>query len=287
LACVFELVVGTTDSARLRGRGNTISQHTREVTPASPRSQTLTFELDRPQEDVIEGPGMESSYSHNEHDHQHPEHPYTPQEDGYDQYQDYHQDHTLMQESPCYPSVSVPAPEVPAEEELTEKERIRRAEERLLPSQPPQGGDASPPGALVPSAPEDPDDLYGGQDAATPRATHVSRPVTEASSHTEMASYSLPAPLAPMLEDLSPQHAHEAAAGEDKQELERRRLMAEASSPSDFPNEDDNAGEGGSGAQCEPTAPTLTEEDEHRGHYSNHTLPGGSFHVETLPRYER
>ena len=58
--------------------------------------------------------------------------------------------------------------------------------------------------------------------------------------------------------------------------------MAEASSPSDLLDDNENAGEGSSGAQHEPTAPVLTEEDEYGGHYTN-----GFGHQEGLPRYER
>jgi hypothetical protein len=58
--------------------------------------------------------------------------------------------------------------------------------------------------------------------------------------------------------------------------------MMEASSPSDFPEDHENAGESSMAIDYEPTAPIFTEEDEYGDHYAN---AGG--HHEGLPRYER
>ena len=80
-------------------------------------------------------------------------------------------------------------------------------------------------------------------------------------------------PSAPALEDLT-SGAHTSS---DKQELERQRMLAEASAPPEFDNADEDAGEHSAGGEHEPSAPMLTEEDEY----------GVPSHLESLPKYER
>lgn len=165
-----------------------------------------------------------------------------------------------------------PPPDFPDESGLSEKERVRRAEQRLLPSQP-----EAPAPAAGPSAPA----AYGGgDDEAGPSAPSApsappSAPPTEA------------APSAPTLDDLAA--GPNGSSTDDKQELERRRLLAEASAPPEFPVEDD-AGVGSSSAPSAPpmvegpSAPILTEEEEY-GAYFAHQAPATS--SEPLPAYQR
>lgn len=165
-----------------------------------------------------------------------------------------------------------PPPDFPDESGLSEKERVRRAEQRLLPSQP-----EAPASAAGPSAPA----AYGGdEDEAGPSAPSApsappSAPPTEA------------APSAPTLDDLAA--GTNGSLTDDKQELERRRLLAEASAPPEFPVEDD-AGVGSSSAPSAPpmvegpSAPILTEEEEY-GAYFAHQAPATS--SEPLPAYQR
>merc|ERR1712098_1041157 len=105
-------------------------------------------------------------------DHQHPEYYATEEYD----YQDHYQ-------PPNHAQIHVPPPEVQAEEGLSEKERLRRAEERLLPSQPPIDENAPsssrtvvPP--IAPSVPPDDaeEDLYGPDDATPQEAPRVPPP---------------------------------------------------------------------------------------------------------------
>jgi len=210
-------------------------------------------------------------------DHQHPEYYATEEYD----YQDHYQ-------PPNHAQIHVPPPEVQAEEGLSEKERLRRAEERLLPSQPPIDENAPsssrtvvPP--IAPSVPPDDaeEDLYGPDDATPQEAPRVFLP-PPISTPLEIPA----GPSAPALEDLGPAAGQQPT--EDKQELERRRLMGEASAPSEFlADEDDNAGEGSSRPQHEPSAPPLLEDDEYGPQYAHHNLPESSTHRETLPKYER
>ena len=211
-----------------------------------------------------------------EHDEYESYHPGNYEHEGHDHHQ-YGDPYYGFHPPPAHADIAVPPPEVQAEEGLSEKERIRRAEERLLPSHPPQGSEGPSSSEAVapaagPSAPPDEqdEDLYGSEDA-TPRATYAPR-----SSLRHNSSSGPPAvPSAPTLEDLAP-GAH---ASDDKQELERQHMLAEASAPPDFDAADEDAGEGGAGEQQhEPSVPTLTEEDEYGG---------PSAHHESLPRYER
>jgi hypothetical protein len=280
VACLFEIVVGTTDSARFRGRGNTLSGVQKNPqttgTPQSPaHSDNFAYEhevlhdhrdeqipTDSNHVDVgyhIEASKQgEEEYSHEEY-----ESSYDPQ-------------HQSLYTAPIY----VPLPEISSEEGLTEKERIHLAEQRLLPSHPPQEDDPSSSHAIIPSAPEDLEgDLYGVDDEQVGTSSAVVDLGLEVRDLESLPDWT-EAPSAPDVEDLTPQTAVDHM--EDKQELERRRLMAEASSPSEFPDDNQDAGEGSSGTQHEPTAPILTEEDEYGGHY---TSDYGQ--QEGLPRYER
>ncbi|KAK0119167.1 ph-response sensor protein [Cadophora gregata] len=288
--CRFEVVVGTKDTARKRARGNSsvrrlISDWSDEmsVVPA-PTHEPIYEESVATNDEQYNNQQYRDPYpyydrppEHPHPDHQHPEDFATEEYD----YQDHYQ-------PPNHAQIHVPPPEIQADEGLSEKERLRRAEERLLPSQPP--GDENAPSSsrtvipsIAPSVPpgELEEDLYGPDDATPQEAPRAFLPPSTSTPLDIPAGPSAPAP-----EDLNP------AAGqlptEDKQELERRRLIAEASAPSEFPaDEEDNAGEGSSRPQHEPSAPPMLEEDEYGPQYAHHNLPESSTHREALPKYER
>ncbi|KAI3401692.1 hypothetical protein diail_9356 [Diaporthe ilicicola] len=170
-----------------------------------------------------------------------------------------------------------PPPDFADESRLSEKERVRRAEQRLLPSQP-----TAPAPTAGPSAPAG----YGGEDdEASPTAAAVpSAPPPPPTPPTDAA------PSAPTLDDLAAgSSAPNGSSAGDKQELERQRLLAEASAPPEFPRDDD-AGVGSSSGPSAPpmvdgpSAPILTEEEEYGSYYS-HQAPRAS--VEPLPAYQR
>ncbi|KJZ73527.1 hypothetical protein HIM_07083 [Hirsutella minnesotensis 3608] len=164
----------------------------------------------------------------------------------------------------------MPSPQVVHPGSMTEKERIRDAETRLLPSRPPAAG---------PSGTGD-DDIYDAED--TPRLP----PLSPSAPFDESLGNG---PSAPTEEQLT--------AGrpvDDKQELERVRLMNEASAPPEFPRDLDGVGEGSSRQQRhddEPSAPVLDVEDNDHGDAIEQAGPsanmGGREHVEQLPAYER
>lgn len=143
-----------------------------------------------------------------------------------------HESYVEVHDNPCqltgdleqHPTIIIPPPEM--EEDLDEKGRLRRAEERLLPSAPPRDDESSPSIAPIPSAPiaiDEEDFLrrYGREH---------------------------PAPAYDGPQD-------------DKLELERQRLLARSSAPD---TEDDGA-EGASAGGCsqfiQPSAPILYEDD--------------------------
>ncbi|KAF2831955.1 hypothetical protein CC86DRAFT_365864 [Ophiobolus disseminans] len=95
------------------------------------------------------------------------------------------------------------APPQPAEEEqgLSEKERMRRAEERLLPSQPPDvsGTASAPPGIIHPSAPilpedDDPNPPYIAAGPSSLAPAHPPPPFRAASSPPLSFNHGEPAP---------------------------------------------------------------------------------------------
>ncbi|PVH88201.1 hypothetical protein DL98DRAFT_358231, partial [Cadophora sp. DSE1049] len=142
--CRFEVVVGTKDTARKRARGN------------SSESVATNDEQYNNQQYRDPYPYYDRPPDHPHPDHQHPEYYATEEYD----YQDHYQ-------PPNHAQIHVPPPEIQADEGLSEKERLRRAEERLLPSQPPVDENAPsssrtvvPP--IAPSVPPDEleEDLY-------------------------------------------------------------------------------------------------------------------------------
>lgn len=274
VACLFEVVVGSMDSSRRRRPTATQRRSSDWPEGGTQRDEPIHEEpAPDPEEEYAEGDGQHPyNHPHGEYDHQYYEQ-YGHEAHDYQHYNDpYHRYYP----PPAHADIPVPPPEVQPEEGLSEKERMRRAEERLLPSQPPQvteGRSSSGPivSMVGPSAPPDEqeDDLYGSEEV-TPRAT--SAPSAELQRHGSSGPHAIPS--APTLDDLAP-GAH---ASDDKQELERQRMLAESSAPPEF----EDADEAGEGSAREPpheaSAPTFTEEDEYGGPSTQH---------ESLPKYER
>ncbi|KAL0938857.1 ph response protein [Colletotrichum truncatum] len=260
ISVVFEVILGTTDSTRLRGRSNTVRTYQLHEESLSREEITSPWPLD----DIRADDG-ESYWP-----------PTTPQVPG-----PLNRRPTITiqptsppeeMQAPAY----IPPPQIQDDNNLSEKERARRQEERLLPSQPPQASAAGPSGASAPPEPN----IYDAEDEPPPET-----PTPHEGNH------SLVQPSAPTLDDLSTGHGGRA---EDKQELERQRLMNEASAPPEFPDDYD-AGPSASAPPAdapEPSAPALADEDDYGEQYSYRTEVGAgqSGHAggsEPLPRYER
>jgi hypothetical protein len=298
-ACVFEVVVGSKDSARGAHRQRNAaspsespvsSQHFQDFhhrqQPYYPYPPASHHHMDAGQSQV-QYQGDPSPYS-----------PYTdPNEyytdDGYGW-----QGHNYGYYPP-EPPPSQFIPPLQPEEVVDEKTRLKRAEETLLPSRPPGDEDiASDSASATPQAtappPSDLDGFQPFHDAAydhyseypsnslnstpIPSARSVdtltadsqhSIPSSSSFSHTPAPSYSRPTDGG-------------SVPGYDKLELERQRLLAEASVPSSPPPPESssdyshrvNGLQNGDG----PSAPGLSEED-----LITQTTATG----ESLPRYQR
>ena len=174
------------------------------------------------------------------------------------------------------PPDNFPPPPGP-QEEVDEKTRLRRQEELLMPSAPPQDGESSSSAtALAPSAPVLDDgahQLEATRDGiATPSTPGPPASVNSARSADTVRPYSTSPPPMPVASDVS-------APAEDKQELERQRLMAQASAP---PAEEAEASTSRAPPPFAPSAPVITDEDLEHGpsHDEHHDGP-------QLPRYQR
>jgi hypothetical protein len=182
-----------------------------------------------------------------------------------------------------------PLPEMAEDEQnLSEKERLRRAEARLLPSRPPEDGveSSATAAAHAPSAPVLPD---------THDPSSLSAPGNVPSDNA-IAGPSAPPPSAffPTHESdagpSAPAYHHHApppsmAPTDDKHELHRRRLESERSAPDDLHEGEEGSSTAENTPQAQdmtPTAPVLNEDDEFG---FNFNIPPSSHH--SLPKYER
>jgi hypothetical protein len=181
-----------------------------------------------------------------------------------------------------------PPPSPPPEQRVDEKGWLRRQEALLLPSQPPdEGGLSRAAEAAAPSAPfisEDtgPYEYHLDFDAeAGPSTSHVANSVVSTRSGDTIvngAGAESSRNHDPPTFDGDTSHGLQ----DDKQDLERQRLMAQASAP---PEEADDTGAGlqpPANAHV-PTAPILDEADEYNAHTLNHEHTLG----EHLPEYQR
>ncbi|KAM0332232.1 hypothetical protein ACHAQA_002508 [Verticillium albo-atrum] len=271
ISVVFELIMGTVDSSRERGRSNTLRTYHVQEDSVSQDEIISPWSEENAEGDDGSGYWTRPTPTRGTR----PPGPLSRQQTT----DTAHTASTMDRgEAPAY----VPAPEVADESNLTEKERVRRQEQRLLPSQPPTA-EAGPSGA---SAPEP--NIYDAEDEPPSAPTLAGAARMQNGNHPE-------APSAPTLEDIAGPMSNPA---DDKLEVERQRLMNEASAPPDFP-EDYEAGPSSrpSAPPAEapdlgPSAPVLTDEDEYGGQYS---YPAGPSSLsrnpgagsEPLPRYER
>ncbi|TLS29585.1 hypothetical protein PpBr36_01135 [Pyricularia pennisetigena] len=289
ISVVFEVPVGSVDSSRQRTRGGSLrpNPQSRQLSQATGSQQipTVAYGPDGKQraqsqsagqEDYVYSQGSQGNGPVGSSTEYVPSPYYTPHD-------------PRQQQAPIY----IPPPNVPNDAGLSEKERARRAEQILLPSQPPAAPLASASSETIP------EDIYNVEDdiASGPSsALAVGNPNGVAT--------------APTLDEVE---SGEAAAGnsEDKLERERRRLLQEASAPPDFPDDYDTGDPGPSSQEpassetapalnFQPSAPVLSEDDEDPGssYFTQHTSTGDymgdgalgrpiTAPHEPLPRYQR
>jgi arrestin-related trafficking adapter 9 len=216
------------------------------------------------------------------------QYPYYPNDQLYDEmgypYQDEHgyedydydygyYDHNYTSVYPTSVPGITPPPQV--EEEVDEKTRLRRQEQLLYPSEPPQEGSSST--SATQYAPTAPDlslettqsDIDPHNDGTvTPSTLHPAASVAESTRSGDTVRPSTNSPPAIATPSEGAEHT------DDKQELERRRLMAQVSAP---PVDDETH----ASSSVAPSAPVITEHD-----YSAQTLHYGVGVVD-LPQYQR
>ncbi len=219
----FEVVIGTKDSSR--GKKRVLQAEVSEIA----RMTDAETENSRPPEEVV-------SLSE-------------PVEDA--------PDYSAGNEgTPSSSALHPPPPRL--DQNVDEKTRIRRAEERLLPSRPP-GLDDDEVGhaGLRPSAPPALEGMEEQQQVSQSLFIPPSAPSLE-----DLPSSSCPSEIAygSPTATTSASASASATATEDKQELEHRRLQAAASAPPNDDDEDD--GQGRSRVQFIPSAPLLAEVDD-------------------------
>ncbi|KAE8354532.1 hypothetical protein BDV28DRAFT_79386 [Aspergillus coremiiformis] len=247
VAVAFEVVMGTRDSDRRK-------THTRRASSAAASSDLQSSSGHAPVNgeswpvDQHSIPNGESEYPLVDD--------FGPQELFWPEYGDESQPH--------YQSLGEIVATPHSEEPTDEKARMRHAEQTLLPSQPPNEAEAGP-STEVPTAPvltED-DNINGYH--------HLPSLTEDANPEALMSAESVQT-VVPGSSTMRPGQA--AAPGDDKQELERQRLMMEASAPDDILPLPGNAVEG-------PSAPIFHDEGDHQ-------LVGSNAHGdESLPRYQR
>jgi arrestin-related trafficking adapter 9 len=287
----FEVVVGTTDSSRSRGKAIIRAAPSAQETPTDADESNYTWQ---------------SGNENGERQHTVTDEPIPyEQSQGYfatlphaqTSYQASHGQSTPTSRASAVP-MYVPPPEVPRQEGMSEKELVAQAEMRLLPSQPPNDPTAAS------SDPAEGSSSHAGPSSGPSTVTfEASAPVLDqepaSSCGNVVGAHGEPsAPTTPSV--LTGSHFE---ATDDKQELQRRRLLMEASAPPEAPN-DSEVGEpsapppgvAGSSDHHEPSAPRLDDEEAYGNHDtfgrlagpSAPTAPGSHHHgAEPLPRYER
>ena len=274
-SCALAIIVGTTDSAKTRRRKKSSAR----MSEAAEDDQELGGELRQTSSHYTSEQPIDSYFPPlpNGHDnglplpmHPAPQNHASPSAPAMPPYS--HTNGYIAEASPVY----VPPPQVPDEHGLSEKERIRRAETRLLPSQPPAGESSS-------AAVED--DIYDAEDTPRLQSSSLNLETQEGEQNGGEG------PSAPTADDLA-NPGPAASAHLDKQELERQRLISEASAPPEFPEDMERRPDGPSrpehAATAEPSAPTLNEDDDYAGYGVGAGPSAPRTHdLEQLPAYER
>jgi hypothetical protein len=271
--CTFEVVVGTTDSERKKGKGK--EKAVESLSPQDDHDRSLETPHDISTQQTDSPDLSQHAQAHQYHDydqaspseyHQGYTYDYGPGEYQWDAGQEYQYDHAY---DPAY----YEPPPLEDESSLPEKERLRRAEARLMPSEPPLIPTASSAveQASAPILPPDdsshhPDVVIAGSSRSQTAALHQipTSVQTETPSHVDDRS-SLPPT-------------------DDKHELQRRRLQTAASAPPpSLPNPDERE----QNVDAGPSAPIIIDDDMNEYATGDHDPATRSGAPEHLPRYQR
>ncbi|KAI9695765.1 MAG: ph-response sensor protein [Bogoriella megaspora] len=294
VCCVSEVTIGTKDSDRRRGKRPleaALNGHENARLPGSVDESLPVGDTQEP----YPGEQWAADYYGTNYD--------------YGQYQNYHWTHYQDQAYDEYeypyqydggPDQNPPIPNLAEQEsQLPEKERLRRAEARLLPSQPPNvdGDSFAHPFPGAPSAPVLPDSYVQWDPGSIEGASLSGSNSHNNARSQDQVSTALDGdiPMSPVPTyslHIEPYNGvqnatrHQGSSNpsdnqlpptDDKQELQRRHLQMEASSPGDLPDgADDRDGDAATLRRVpldydQPSAPIMDDEPTPEG----------------LPRYER
>ncbi|KAH0387710.1 hypothetical protein KCU92_g1543, partial [Aureobasidium melanogenum] len=269
--CTFEVVVGTTDTDRKAKKGK---ERATEPPPSPPGpEQTLNMPQHTSQQQ-----GQSAMSSHDFESYQHPDmYNYDYGHDGYQYGSGYdygsngHQWDTgqeYMYDQSYYPDYYEPPP-LENEDSLPEKERLRRAEARLMPSQPPVMPSTSS-GAEQATAPAlPPDDFYQYPGVAAGSSTQYAEVAPQMAQR---------APASGANHDLIEGSSNQLPATDDKHELQRRQLeLAASGPPSGSLNTDEDIS-----TESGPSAPLMIDDNVHE-----YVSEGNEAGVDKLPQYRR
>jgi hypothetical protein len=227
VTATFEVIIGTRDSERRKGKQKEEANATipEEPTPVEHPLQAATEGgADRqysgyPSEDDYWGYSYHDWTYGNANGHDHWDYHGNGQGNGWDM------------------PPEIPMPRVPDESQLSDKERARRAEERLLPSQPPDMDQQASEGAHAATAPylpgEDVPGLYGAPTPAYESTHHASSVPASSAFQTPRSDMSASSPAPEYFPTAGPSNHVPVTSTptDDKEEIRRRELEAAASAP--------------------------------------------------------
>ncbi|KAL1618977.1 ph-response sensor protein [Neofusicoccum ribis] len=271
VSCVFEVIVGTRDSDRRKGKRRATTDD--ELNPA------FSFNGD-------EDGHIEERSQYGAHGPQPPPPLGTEQRDYYYDQPPYEEEFREGVPHP-YAHPIYPVPDMVNEDNLPEKERLRRAEARLVPSAPTMEGEASNADVShAPSAPVIPEEAHHGHLYRTTSSIEMAGPsappLDALGPSTSNGSEETAAPTYAEGPGFSRNHAL-AEATDDKHDLQRRRLEMDRSAPGEMESGDPAIGSSSSApsvppaADFAPSAPMISEEE--------YVFPDTE--PTDLPRYER
>ena len=228
VSATFEVVIGTRDSERRKGKQK---EEAKATIPEEPQfvEQPLHEATNGGDQQYSSHPTEDDYWGYNYHDWTY------GNANGHDHW-DYHGNGWEI------PS-EIPMPHVPDDSQLSEKERARRAEERLLPSQPPDMEQQAGEGAHAATAPylpgEDVPGLYGAPTPAYESLHHSPSVPAGSAFPTSRSDVSGSAPAPEYFPAAGPSNhvPTTSVPVDDKQEMRRRDLEAAASAP---PMEDED-----------------------------------------------
>lgn len=290
VSCNFEVVVGTRDSERRKGKQKAAELVVQPETSQPESSQPEAERDDRGQPHAASPNG--DWYDWNAYSHEQ----WYDYEQNYDYDRNYHHGHEHWASgfNPTHnheTASQLPVPQLPIESEMSEKERIRLQEARLLPSQPP-GLDDEPGqaggGATAPYLPLETGFQNGHRESAALPEYAAATGSSPIPPREEMVTPVGPSTRSPELSadghETTPATLLTRVCTDNKQELHSQQLASETSAPP--ANELDSDGEGPS-ALPNPV-PSAIRFDEADGVVQDvHDSHADADGTHNLPRYER